>query len=167
MDRERDTDRETVLLYCCAMLTWQKRVVRVTQSHLPCHRAIRAHTNSTSITTSTSYCRIYSHTSRKFWDSFAPSKSGGSTYMWVTVCQHMCHKFFQKADDVSWAWELGLKDALPVARRSAAMGHWHIPLVCVTRYCSEMNGRAGQEYSAFRAALFYRRQITDKCRTVS
>jgi len=48
---------------------------------------------------------IYSHTSRIIWNSFAPSKSGGSTYMRVTVCQHMCHKFFHKADDVSWAWD--------------------------------------------------------------
>ena len=47
---------------------------------------------------------------------------------------------------------LGLKDALPVARRSAAVGHWHVTLVCVTRYCSKMNGR---EKSTVHSVLRY------------
>ena len=47
--------------------------------------------------------RMYFHTSRKIWDSFAPSKSGVDLYagiMRVTLGHHMCHEFFHKADDV-------------------------------------------------------------------
>ena len=55
---------------------------------------------------------------------FRPSKSRGSTYMRVTVCQRMCHDFFPKADDVSWAQDW--RTLRPVAQWSAAVGHWHI-----------------------------------------
>jgi len=84
-----------------------------------------------------------------------PLKIEGSTYMWVTDGQHMCHEFFQKADDVSWArnW----RTLCSVAQRSGAVGHWHVMLVCVTWYCSKMNGRAGEE---FRATLLLDRSPT-------
>jgi len=33
---------------------------------------------------------------------FCPLKIGGR-HICGSHCQHMCHKFFHKADDVSWA----------------------------------------------------------------
>jgi len=87
--------------------------------------------------------RMYSHTSRKICDSFALQNWGVDLYAG--------HEFFRKADDVSW--DRDWRTLRPVARRSAPVGHWHVTLVCVTWYCSKMNGRAGEEYSAFRAAL--------------
>ena len=99
---------------------------------------------------------MYSHTSWKIWDSFVSSKSWGSTYMRVTLGQHICHEFFHKADDVSWA-----RDGMllrPVEQRSAAVGHWHVTFICITWYCSKMNGR---ERSTVHSVPRYRRQITD------
>jgi len=61
---------------------------------------------------------------------FCPLKIGGWTYMRVTVCQHTCHEILHKADDVSWARDW--RTLRPVARRSAAVGHWHVTLICVT-----------------------------------
>jgi len=58
--------------------------------------------------------------------------------MWVTVSQHMCHKFFHKCRLCPLSW--GLKDALPRSAAISPVGHWHVSLVCV-RCCSKMSGR--------------------------
>jgi len=80
--------------------------------------------------------------SKNLWQ-FCPSKLGVDLYAG--------HEFFRKADNVSW--DRDWRTLCPVARRSTAVGHCYVTLVCVTWYSSKMNGRAGEEYIAFRAAL--------------
>jgi len=84
---------------------------------------------------------------KNLWQ-FCPSKLAAAA-----IDLYVGHKFFRKADDVSWArhW----RTLRPIARRSAAVGQWH-----VTWYCSKMNGQAGEEYSAFCTALSLGRSPT-------
>jgi len=73
---------------------------------------------------------IYTRIQVEKFGTVLPPQNRGSTYMRVRVCQHTCHEVLHKADDVSWAHNW--RTLRPVARRLAAMGHWHVTLVCIT-----------------------------------
>jgi len=86
------------------------------------------------------YC-VYSHKSRKnFGTVLPPQNRGVDLYAGHTYATNFAIMQMMSA-------ELGTEGS----RQSAAVGHWHVTLVCVIWYCSEMNGR--ERRSAFRAAL--------------
>jgi len=106
-----------------------------------------------------SHPTIYTRIQVKKFGTVLPPQNlsfrGQILYAGVTVCQHTCHEFLHKADDVSWARDW--RTLRPVARQSAVVGHWHVTLVCVT--AARWTG--GWERSTVRSVLQYCRQITD------
>jgi len=109
---------------------------------------LKINSNSIEVTLETSIPYVLTYKSKNL-GQFCPLKIRGSTYVRVTVCQHMCHQFFCNTDDVSSAGAEGrFAHSAAISPRGSLTCH-----ISLRNLILQRDERAGEEYSVFHAVL--------------